>query len=75
MCNIQPSGISFNAETFCDIWQSTTIEEAASAARTTYGASAQTAAAWCAITARAEERSGDFRFWLAVFRHLGDQAA
>ncbi|MEX2744555.1 hypothetical protein AB3480_25105 [Rhizobium mongolense] len=49
-----------------------TIEAAAAAAASLYGACAKTAVAWCAIHARSDGRRGDFGFWVRVFRHLGD---
>ncbi|WP_210283006.1 hypothetical protein, partial [Rhizobium sp. BK049] len=40
------------------------------AARSLYGPDAKTAAAWCALGARSDGRSGDFSFWVRVFKHL-----
>lgn len=71
MRNSEFTDIFSSTDTPRDIWQSTTIEEASLAARATYGPSARTAVAWCAITARTEGRAGDFRFWFDVFTHLG----
>ncbi|APO79510.1 hypothetical protein AM571_PC01779 (plasmid) [Rhizobium etli 8C-3] len=48
------------------------VERAAATARSIYGDCAKTAVAWCAIHARSDERSGDFAFWVRVFRHLGN---
>ncbi|EJC71718.1 hypothetical protein Rleg10DRAFT_0102 [Rhizobium leguminosarum bv. trifolii WSM2012] len=53
-----------------DFWGNIDVEAATLAARSLYGARAKTAAAWCALSARSDGRSGDFSFWVQVFRHL-----
>lgn len=31
------------------------------------------AAAWCALAARCDDRQGDYRFWLSVFKNFLDK--
>ncbi|TPN57524.1 hypothetical protein FJ976_03635 [Mesorhizobium sp. B1-1-9] len=44
--------------------------DAVKAAIELYGPDAQTAVAYCALEARYDGRSADFRFWSSVFRDL-----
>ncbi|TIQ37150.1 MAG: hypothetical protein E5X48_07215 [Mesorhizobium sp.] len=52
-------------------WNTVDPVSAANAARAVYGSQAVTAAAHCALTAHFDGRSGDYRFWCAVFHELG----
>lgn len=54
-----------------DFWSDSDVGHISAAVRSLYGRHAKTAAAWCAICARADGRSGDFSFWVGVFEHLG----
>ncbi|RWM39405.1 hypothetical protein [Mesorhizobium sp.] len=36
-----------------------------------FGSAAETAAAWCALTAYFDGREADYRFWFCVFARLG----
>ncbi|MDK4732036.1 hypothetical protein [Rhizobium sp. CNPSo 3490] len=56
-----------------DIWSDGDIALASDAARSIYGPDAKTAAAWCALGARSDDRSGDFSFWVRVFKHLSTE--
>ncbi|EJC84159.1 hypothetical protein Rleg4DRAFT_5956 [Rhizobium leguminosarum bv. trifolii WSM2297] len=58
-----------------DIWSDGDIAVTSDAARLLYGSNAKTAAAWCALGARSDGRSGDFRFWVRVFKHLSREGA
>jgi hypothetical protein len=54
-----------------DIWGDVDVGDTSAAARSLYGPDAKSAAAWCALCARFDGRSGDFIFWVRVFKHLG----
>jgi len=62
-------------ETDADLafWSMTDPEIAAEAAISLYGASAATAAAWCAVIARCDGRTADYDFWRAVFTKLREE--
>src|SRR5690554_3785027 len=46
------------------------VPEAAEAARALWGDTAVTAIAWCAVSARCDGRTDEYRFWFQVFMHL-----
>ncbi|PDS63695.1 hypothetical protein CO653_20545 [Rhizobium anhuiense] len=56
-----------------DFWSDVDFGDISTAVRLLYGRHAKTAAAWCAICARSDGRSGDFKFWVRVFEHLGPE--
>ncbi|MBX4917889.1 hypothetical protein [Rhizobium bangladeshense] len=56
-----------------DIWSDGDIAVTSHAAKSLYGPNAKTAAAWCALGARSDGRSGDFSFWVMVFKHLSTE--
>ncbi|WP_261330893.1 hypothetical protein [Rhizobium leguminosarum] len=56
-----------------DFWNDADVGDVSTAARSLYGQHAKTAAAWCALCARYDGRSGDFTFWVGVFKHLGTE--
>ncbi|PDS99288.1 hypothetical protein CO659_00280 [Rhizobium sp. S9] len=56
-----------------NIWSDGDIAVTSDAARSLYGPNAKTAAAWCALGARSDGRSGDFGFWVRVFKHLSTE--
>ncbi|TAV43608.1 hypothetical protein ELI02_34315 [Rhizobium leguminosarum] len=56
-----------------DFWSDADVGDISTAARSLYGQHAKTAAAWCALCARYDGRSGDFTFWVRVFKHLGTE--
>ncbi|WP_258052450.1 hypothetical protein [Mesorhizobium sp. INR15] len=64
----------FDAGTIDDsiltLWEFADPAAAVQAAIEIYGASATTAAAWCALTAHFDGRKGDYRFWCTVFSEL-----
>ncbi|TAT87127.1 hypothetical protein ELI54_02275 [Rhizobium ruizarguesonis] len=53
-----------------DFWSDADVGDISTAARSLYGRHAKTAAAWCALCARYDGRSGDFKFWVRIFQHL-----
>jgi hypothetical protein len=53
------------------LWELADPRTAGQAAIELYGSNAATAAAWCALTAHFDGRTGDYRFWCAVFSELG----
>ncbi|MBY5653334.1 hypothetical protein HFO45_34845 [Rhizobium leguminosarum] len=53
-----------------DFWSDADVGDISTAARSLYGQHAKTAAAWCALCARYDGRSGDFTFWVGVFKLL-----
>ena len=56
-----------------DFWSDADVGDISTAVSSLYGRHAKTAAAWCAIGARSDGRSGDFSFWIRVFEHLGTE--
>lgn len=52
------------------LWELADPGAAVQAAIELYGASAATAAAFCALTAHFDGRQGDYRFWCTVFSEL-----
>ncbi|NKK74537.1 hypothetical protein GFM13_30265 [Rhizobium leguminosarum bv. viciae] len=56
-----------------DFWSDADVGDICTAVRSLYGRHAKTAAAWCAIGARSDGRSGDFKFWVRVFERLGTE--
>jgi len=59
------------AATAPDFWSDADVGDISTAVCSLYGQHAKTAAAWCAISARSDGRSGDFKFWVRVFQQLG----
>ncbi|TBG72948.1 hypothetical protein ELG69_32570 [Rhizobium leguminosarum] len=57
-----------------DFWSDADVGNISTAARSLYGQDAKKAAAWCALCARYDGRSGDFTSWVGVFKHLGTEA-
>ena len=56
-------------------WDLATPERAAAAFVELYGPNAASAAAGCALTADADNRQDDYRFWISVFRCLKSSSA
>ena len=46
------------------------VPETAEAAKILWGDTAVTAIAWCAVSARCDGRTDEYRFWFQVFMHL-----
>ena len=57
----------FNCDAAMAKW---TVPEAAHAARELWGDTAVTAIAWCAVSARCDGRTDEYRFWFRVFAYL-----
>ncbi|MER9557138.1 hypothetical protein [Mesorhizobium sp. M0323] len=55
---------SFNREAGLEKW---TVPQAAEAAKALWGETAATAIAWCAMSARGDGRTQEYRFWFPVF--------
>ena len=58
---------AFNRDAALEKW---TVPEAAEAAKALWGTTAATAIAWCAMSARGDGRTHEYRFWFRVFACL-----
>jgi hypothetical protein len=58
---------AFNRDAALEEW---TVPEAAKAAKGLWGKTAATAIAWCAVSARCDGRTQEYRFWFRVFAYL-----
>jgi hypothetical protein len=58
---------AFNHDAALEKW---TVSEAAEAATALWGKTAATAIARCAVSARCDGRTQEYRFWFRVFVHL-----
>jgi hypothetical protein len=52
------------------IWSGEDSYAAIEAAKALYGSNASVAAAWCALAARCDGRTTDYKFWFAIFEKL-----
>ena len=52
------------------VWDCRDSEKAIKTAISVYGSDASIAAAWCALAARCDGRSRDYRFWVEIFERI-----
>jgi len=52
------------------VWSGKDTDAAIEAAKSLYGKNASVAAAWCALAARCDGRTIDYRFWFEIFQRL-----
>lgn len=52
------------------VWSGRDTDAAIEAAKSLYGKNASVAAAWCALGARCDGRTTDYRFWFEIFQRL-----
>jgi len=55
------------------VWSEGDTDTAMEAAKSLYGNNASVAAAWCALAARCDGRTTDYRFWFQIFERLQDE--
>lgn len=55
------------------VWDTHDADAAVTAARSLYGKNASLAAAWCALAARGDGRTADYRFWFDIFERIRNE--
>jgi hypothetical protein len=56
-------------------WSNEEADGVVRAAKSLFGNRASVVAAWCALSARCEERTADYRFWSRIFHRLVEDEA